>query len=727
MSERNPPSNTSHNNNEDEIDLRRLVGVLLDAKWLIIGITFIFMLGGVAYALLATPIYKADALLQVEKKSSGMPALSGEMADMFSQESEADTEIQIMTSRMVIGAVVDQLDLTTVSQPDYMPIVGEFLARRSEGNDELTIDTFKVPQYALGKTTQLTLLDENRYELTFDDEVVLKGKIGELAEQGDWQLDITRAQASNTQSFELTKLSRLQAINNWKSRLAVGEKGRKTGILTASITYHDGEQATQVLDAITNEYMLQNIRRNAAEAQKSLDFVQEQLPELKAELTAAEEKLNQYRLSNESVDLSLETEGMLKQVIEYEKRLNELSFKEAELARLYTEQHPQYQALLEQKERLQNEKKALTEQINELPETQQEVLRLTRDVEVNQQIYLQLLNRMQELNVMKAGTVGNVRILDEAVVQPEPVAPKKPLIVVIATLLGGMSSVGFVFVQALFNRGVENAEQLEEVGINVYASVPKSDVQLKLEEQIAKQRKGRSSKSVPSYVPLLAVAEPTDLAVEALRGLRTSLHFAMLEAKNNILMISGPSPGVGKSFITANLAVVLAQSGKKVVVIDVDLRRGYLHALLHSGNENGLSDYLAGEITTEQLIKGTEVEGLDAINRGTAPPNPSELLMHERFKNLLDELSAKYDYVLCDTPPILAVTDAAIVGRYTGTNLLVTGFAQNPVKEVEATISRFDQNGVTIKGTILNKVERKASSYYSYGYGYSYSYKSSEE
>ena len=214
MSERNPPSNTSHNNNEDEIDLRRLVGVLLDAKWLIIGITFLFMLGGVAYALLATPIYKADALLQVEKKSSGMPALSGDMADMFSQESEADTEIQIMTSRMVIGAVVDQLDLTTVSQPDYMPIVGEFLARRSEGNDELTINAFKVPQYAVGKGTQLTLLDANRYELTFEDEVVLKGKIGELAEQGDWQLELARAQANNTQSFNLTKLSRLQAINN---------------------------------------------------------------------------------------------------------------------------------------------------------------------------------------------------------------------------------------------------------------------------------------------------------------------------------------------------------------------------------------------------------------------------------------------------------------------------------------------------------------------------------
>ena len=714
-----PNASSNGSRNEDEIDLGKLFGLLLDRKWFIIIITVLFMGLGVAYALLSTPVYKADALLQVEKKSSGMPALSGDMADMFAKESEAETEIQIMTSRMVIGEVVDQLDLTILSRPRYTPIIGEFLARRSGNKDEVLITELQVPQSVIGKPLRLEL-NGKQLALYFDDQQVLSGAIGEEMRSGEWRLKVADIEAHNTDTFEVYKTSRLGTINTWKERLSVSERGKDTGILSASLQYTDGAQAQKVLQAITQAYMLQNIRRNAAEAQNSLEFIEQQLPSLKQDLTVAEEKLNQYRLQSQSVDLSLETKGMLDQVIEYEKRLNELSFKEAELARLYTREHPQYQALLEQKQRLQQEKAELTKQIEQLPETQQEVLRLTRDVEVNQEIYLQLLNRMQELNVMKAGTVGNVRILDEAVTQPRAVAPKKPLIVVLATMLGGMVSVGWVFVQAMMNRGVQSPEELENAGITVYASIPDSELQHKLEERIKVALK--RDKNRHTELPLLAAEEPTDMSIEALRGLRTSLHFAMLEAKNNIIMISGPSPTVGKSFITANLAMVLAQAGKRVLVIDVDLRRGYLHNMMNLTNKDGLSDYLAGKIDRDVVIKQTRYQGVDMVNRGVAPPNPSELLMQARLHELFDYAIEHYDYVLCDTPPILAVTDAAIVGRYAGTNLLVTGFEQNSVKEVEQTIKRFAQNGVTIKGTLLNKVRRTRSSYYGYGYGYGYGY-----
>ncbi|NQZ04701.1 polysaccharide biosynthesis tyrosine autokinase [Idiomarina sp.] len=724
MTDSNKPTsapNTSSNGsrNEEEIDLGKLFGLLLDRKWFIIIITVLFMGLGVAYALLSTPVYKADALLQVEKKSSGMPALSGDMADMFAKESEAETEIQIMTSRMVIGEVVDQLDLTIISRPSYTPVIGEFLARRSGNKDEVLISELDVPQSVIGKPLRLELTDK-QLALYFDDKQVLSGAIGEEIRAGEWRLKVADIETPNTQTFEVYKTSRLGTINTWQQRLSVSERGKDTGILAASLQHTDGTQAKEVLQAITQAYMLQNIRRNAAEAQNSLEFIEQQLPSLKQDLTVAEEKLNQYRLQSQSVDLSLETKGMLDQVIEYEKRLNELSFKEAELARLYTREHPQYQALLEQKQRLQQEKAELTQQIEQLPETQQEVLRLTRDVEVNQEIYLQLLNRMQELNVMKAGTVGNVRILDEAVTQPRAVAPKKPLIVLLATMLGGMVAVGWVFVQAMMNRGVQSPEELEDAGITVYASIPDSELQHKLEERIKVALK--RDKNRHTELPLLAAEEPTDMSIEALRGLRTSLHFAMLEAKNNIIMISGPSPTVGKSFITGNLAMVLAQAGKRVLVIDVDLRRGYLHNMMNLGNKDGLSDYLAGKIDRDAVIKQTRYKGVDMVNRGVAPPNPSELLMQARLQELFDYAIEHYDYVLCDTPPILAVTDAAIVGRYAGTNLLVTGFEQNSVKEVEQTIKRFAQNGVTIKGTLLNKVRRTRSSYYGYGYGYGYGY-----
>lgn len=181
--------------------------------------------------------------------------------------------------------------------------------------------------------------------------------------------------------------------------------------------------------------------------------------------------------------------------------------------------------------------------------------------------------------------MGNVRILDEAVTNPQPVAPKKPLIVVLATMLGGMASVGYVFLMAALNRGVESPEQIEELGINVYASIPQSPTQTEMNERLGKLV-GRTREA--HDLPFLALEDPSDLAIEAMRGLRTSLHFAMLEAKNKVIMISGPAPGVGKSFVTLNLAAVLAQAGQRVLVIDGDIRRGYLHMSLGVNNNYGL-------------------------------------------------------------------------------------------------------------------------------------------
>lgn len=711
--------------NDDEIDLGRLFGLLIDHKWLIAIITGAFMFLGVLYALLATPIYQADALLQVEKKSSGIPAL-GDMADMFASESEAATEIEIIKSRMVIGAVVDQLKLTNVVQPNYYPVIGKFLARRAEEEDRLLIDVLQVPADQLGEplTLEFDRLGGTSYTLynSTGDEV-LTGEVGNRAEQGDWVLHITDAVVANTDSFTLVKRSRLRAIQLIQQGLAVSERGRQTGILNASIQHADGQLAAQVLNAVTQEYMLQNIRRNAAEAENSLEFLQEQVPSIKKNLREAEDELNRYRLESSSVDLTLETKGILDRVVELEKGINELTLKEAELSRLYTQQHPTYQALIQQKQELIADRERLSSQVKELPETQQQVLRLARDVEVNQEIYLQLLNRMQELNVLKAGTVGNVRILDEAMVNPIAVAPRKALIVVLATMLGGMIAVGFVFVRSLLNRGLESSEELEQEGINVYASVPKSETQDTINEKLLKLSKRRSNEVIRA--PLLANEDPTDLAIEALRGLRTSLHFAMLEARNNIIMISGPSPGVGKSFVTANLAAVLAQGGSKVLLIDGDIRRGYLHNMMKADNIKGLADYLAGTSDNDdyhEFVQSGYIENLHFMPRGTSAPNPAELLMHTRMTQLMEKSAQEFDYVLVDTPPILAVTDPAIVGRYAGTTLLVARFGMTPVKEMMYTVKRFEQNGIEVKGAILNSVERKASSYYGYGYNYHYGY-----
>ncbi|MDA0129895.1 polysaccharide biosynthesis tyrosine autokinase [Vibrio sp. MarTm2] len=713
-------SRQTTDNSSDEIDLGKLLGILLDAKWLIIVVTAIFAVAGVAIALLSAPIYKADALIQIEQKSSGgISAMVGDMGELFSQESSATTEIEIIKSRMILGDTVDKFNLTTVASPSYLPLVGKGIARLSGDLNRITISRYELPDYALGMEHKLIVLDaeKKQYQLVREDErVVLEGTAGKLAQNEDYTLFVTDLQSSTGFEFGIAKRSRLEAIEWLKRNLSISERGKQTGILNLSFEGEDRTLISDILNHISQTYFLQNVERNSAEAEKSLTFLKQHLPEIKTNLTSSEDILNQYRQENESVDLGLEAQSTLKVMVELEAQLNELTFKESDISQRFTKDHPAYRSLLDKRQTLLNEKERLNQQVQKLPKTQREILRMTRDVEVNQQIYIQLLNKVQELSIIKAGTVGNVRILDSAQTYMVPVKPKKPLIAVLATLLGGMLSVAFVLVKAAFHRGVENPDEIEQIGLSVYASVPRSEMQESLFSKVKKKHRD-------GQMALLAEANPADLSVEALRGLRTSLHFAMMEADNNVLMISGPAPGIGKSFVSTNFAAVAAKTGQRVLLIDADMRKGYLQKPFGLKWDNGLSDLLSGKIDTAQSIKTTSIENLDIIARGQVPPNPSELLMHRRFKELLDWASSEYDLVIVDTPPVLAVTDPSIVGALAGTTLMVARFGQNTVKEIDVARDRFEKAGIEVRGVILNAVEKKASSSYGYGY-YNYAYKS---
>jgi len=703
------------------IDLGMLFGILLDNRWIIIAITFIFAILGVTHALLATPVYKADALIQVETKSTGMPAL-GDMGELFTSESSSSTEIEIIKSRMILGNTVDKLNLTIVASPNYLPVIGKGLARIQGKQQSMTISRFEVPDYVTTPVFTLIVMDREAgtFELVDSEErSILSGRVGELAQQGGYRLFVTEMVAEDGAIFTVVKRSRLDVIQWLQGGLVVTERGSQSGILQLSFIGENRNEIEEILNDISQNYFLQNVERNSAEAENSLKFLRTHLPDIKSQLTVSEDQLNKYRQDNESIDLGLEAKATLDVMVTIEAQLNELTFKESEISQRFTKEHPAYISLLDKKKVLIGERERLNKQIQKLPKTQRAILRLTRDVEVNQQIYVQLLNKVQELNIVKASTVGNVRILDTAQSYTRAVEPRKSLIVVLSTLFGGFLAVVIVLLRAAFHRGVENPDEIEAIGLPVYASIPMSDWQIELE----KKQKGKKTLTVEET--LLTVSNPADLSIEALRSLRTSLHFAMMEAKNNILMISGPSPSIGKSFVSANMAAVVAKSGSKVLVIDADMRKGRMERQMAVAYKPGLSEFLSGQAQIESLLKKPGVEGLDYIGRGNVPPNPSELLMHPRFKTLMDWASANYDMVIVDTPPILAVTDPAIVGAHAGTTLLVGRFGQNTVKEIDVAKLRFEQNGIEVKGLILNAVVRKASSYYGGNYGYyNYSYES---
>lgn len=714
-----PVTNKTAAKETDEIDLGRLLGELIDHRKLIISVTSLCTLIALIYALFSTPIYQSDALIQVEQKQGN--AILSNLTQMLpdSQPSSAP-EITLLQSRMILGKTVSDLNLQAKAVQNYFPIFGRGWARLM-GDKPGKIEITRLYLSNSGDDTPnivLTVKDSAHYKVEFGGEE-FEGKVGELLDAKDISLKISSLQAEPGTEFSIYYISKLKAITDLQNEFTVVDQGKDTGMLTLSLTGDNPELIEKIVDSISNNYLSQNISRQAAQDAKSLDFLNLQLPKVRAELDIAEDKLNQYRRQKDSVDLSLEAKSVLEQIVNVDNQLNELTFRESEISQLYTKEHPTYKALIEKRKTLQDEKVKLNQRVSSMPQTQQDILRLSRDVDSGQAVYMQLLNRQQELSIAKSSAIGNVRIIDNAVSQPKPVKPKKTLIVIIGIIFGLLASVGLVVLKVFLRRGIESPEQLEEIGINVYASIPVSEAFAKKMVQAPGWRK----KERDEYQGFLAIENPADLAIEAIRGLRTSLHFAMMESRNNILMISGASPNAGKTFISTNLAAVISQTGKKVLLIDTDMRKGYTHKLFNISNDNGLSDLLSGKIEIAKAIKKVHQVEFDFISRGMVPPNPAELLMHRRFGELLNWASDNYDMVILDTPPILAVTDAAIIGHYAGTTLLVARFEQNTVKELEVSFKRFEQSGVHAKGCILNGVVKKASSYYGYGYShYGYTY-----
>ncbi|HDE1462777.1 MULTISPECIES: polysaccharide biosynthesis tyrosine autokinase [Klebsiella pneumoniae complex] len=710
-------TNKNSSQEADEMDLGRLIGELIDYRKLIFAITVGFTGIGILYAFFATPIYQANALIQVEQKQGNaiLRSLSQMLPD---SQPQSAPEIALLQSRMILGKTVDDLNLQTKIEEDYFPLFGKGFSRilgHKEG--QVLIGNISLPE-SNDEITELemTVVNDKTYEISGNDFTAI-GKVGETLHKQGYEILINEINAEPGTRFSISYLSRLKAINNLQEAFNVADQGKDTGVLNLTLTGENPILVAKILDSISQNYLAQNVARQAAQDAKSLEFLDQQLPKVRSDLDIAEDKLNAYRKQKDSVDLTMEAKTVLDQIVNVDNQLNELTFKEAEISQLYTQEHPTYKALMEKRKTLQQEKSKLNKRVSTMPSTQQEVLRLSRDVESGRAVYLQLLNRQQELNIAKSSAIGNVRIIDDAVPLPKPVKPKKIVVVLVSFILGLFFSLSFVLLRVFLRRGIESPEQLEDIGISVYAGIPVS-------ESLSKDNKRSGSKRKQENSVLLALENPADLAIEAIRSLRTSLHFAMMEAKNNVLMISGASPDAGKTFVSSNLAVIMAHAGSKVLYIDADMRKGYAHKLFGTDKNKGLSDILSGKCSVKDAITNLPNAGFDYIPRGQVPPNPAELLMHPRFEALLGEVSKNYDLIIVDTPPILAVTDAAVIGRYAGTTLIVARFEKDTVKEISVSMKRFQQSGTIVKGCILNGIVKKASSYYGYGYnyyGYSYS------
>ncbi len=478
----------------------------------------------------------------------------------------------------------------------------------------------------------------------------------------------------------------------------------------------NNKEIQTIVNRIVDNFVKDELSRKTADVNKSVAFLEDQKNTLKKQMEGAEDTLNKYRQKKGAVDLSKETQFIMERMVIAETELSKLRRKRAELLEKFTPQHSNVMALDAQMSALYKELGTLENKVKTFPDTQQEVLRLSRDTELYTQLYTFLNNRIEQLRVMKAGPIGTVRVIDHAELPYLPIKPVKPVVMVISLALGLSLGIGVAFIRKALRGAIQDPDIIEKrLGLHVYATVPHSEKQPKPEKD------NGETTPTPS---ILAIAEPADPSIESLRSLRTSFHFALLEAKNNVILLTGPTPEIGKSFLSLNFAAVLASSGKRVLLIDGDLRKGHIHEQVGLENTQGLSDAVANGRKIEKVVQKSSIDGLDIITTGTKPPNPSELLLHERFASAIEKLSQQYDYVLIDSPPILLVTDAAIIGQLAGAALLVVKSGEHTLREIETSVKRLKQGGVNLRGVIFNDMP-VSSRRYGYGnyYGYAHTYR----
>lgn len=718
-------------NNETQSDVLKKIDIIIQNKWIVaVGIIGALAIGG-SYAILSTPIYQSNALIQVEQTSNSPGSFLGQIGAIFEVQSPAIAEIEILKSRMVIGEAAEYLQLHTQATPNRLPVVGEWLSKNTNslsnpgflgvggyvtGSEKIEIKKLLLPEQLVGKTLILTKT-ENGYNLEDDEEIILhEGKIGaEIVfptKYGNSTILVESIDAKPNAEFKIKKKTNLQTIADIQKNLEIGEKGKQSGIINITLEGEDSQLTTKTLKAITESYVNQNIRRKAAEAEKSLAFLDSFLPELRKQMQTSEDAYTNFRDKNKTFNLTAEGKVALETSSTLQTNLIELQQKKRELTPQYTENHPKIKIIDQQIKAIKTELEKIIDATRKMPEMEQQLLNLTRNAKVNSELYVNLLNSAQQLRLVKEGKVGNVRIVDHAVSTGLPVKPKKLLILIASLIVGTIIGIGLALLRARLRPGVEEASEIEEhTGLHVFATIPRSPQQIELYKNIKNKDPG---------LHVLAVNRPQDAAIESLRSLNTAFQFAMLSAKNNIIIITGPTPGIGKSFISVNFAAILGASGKRVLLIDAELRKGYTNQYFDIGRKNGFSELAIGQISIDDAVHKNVMENVDYISTGQIPPNPSELIINPNSMEIIKKYAEKYDLVIIDTAPVLAVADTLAITNQVGAVFLVTRAEVSTLGEIAEARKRIQNAGGDVTGVIFNDVTEKPRLYGSRYAGYSY-------
>ncbi|CAM2141934.1 putative tyrosine-protein kinase EpsB [Pararobbsia alpina] len=716
------------------IDGGAFVDTLYDGRYLIATITVLAVLGGIGYAIFAPPVYESNILIQVEDNSNSATDLMTSISQMFDIKTAASDEIDILNSRLVLETAVNQSHLYIVAEPKRFPIFGRWWAGKHVGmytpgffghggylwgSEKIDVAQFDTPTDLYDKPLVVTALGGGKYSIDSQKfHIHATGMAGQpltaQSDVGPFTINVSNIQSAAGGQFALKRKSVIATTNALAKALKITQSNKDSDVIQASLQGNDPARTSAVLTAIGEQYIHQNIARKSAEADKSIAFLEAQLPTVKKKLEASEAAYNAFRTKNASLDLTAEGSAVLQQSVDAQNKLADLEQQKQELSARFTAQHPAVIAIQQQEDVLKQRLGTIDSKTRSLPDLEQNELRLQRDVQVNSDLYTNLLNSEQQLRLASAGKAGNARLVDKAQVAELPVKPNRKIVVLLSALVGVFGGCLIAWIRSQMHKSIVHARDIETTtGLPVYAIVPHSK-----QQRLTDGR--RWSPKHAGRVGVLAHVHSDSIPIESLRNFRTALQFVMLNSANNIVVVTGATPGVGKTFTTANMAAVLAASNKTVLLVDADMRKGDVSRHFGLPQGPGLAEMIGNDMQVEEVVQRDVLPRLDVITCGKVPPHPSELLSSPRFTRFLEGASEHYDVVLIDTPPVLAVADAGIVGNQAGSVFLVTKQGETTFGQIKESIKRLSHAGVPLNGVVLNGVRARPGDK-QYGYGqYSY-------
>jgi len=721
--------------------------ILFRRRWIWLLAFFSVMGATVVLTLTSRPVYEAKTSILIDVEERMQKAIFDMMAPLGQREAKIKNQVEILRSRTLALGVLD-----FVSQSEY----GSFFERLATDLPEEKKLEKKLAYLKKNlKIQPVRGTDFIELKTVASDPALASFLANSFADQYFQQsLKFTKGEISEVRQFLESQLEKTQkelksseeTLKTYKEEKKVTALPDETSELVKKLVEFDGlynEAKTDLESAVKRmEYMQSQLDTRRNRLVQDITTVSSPLIiQLRNEIANLEVVKASYIAQGFSVnhpkiaEINQRIEDTKKSLITESSKIVSSELLSGDPLALSTDLVNKILLLEIDIHSLSAKTKALrsvvetyTSQLNSLPEKSLQLARLERQAKVSENIFMMLKEKYEEARIKEAGQIGSVRIIDQAYPPLSPIKPKKKLNLIMGGLLGLLFATTLILSIEAFDTTVKTVPEIEKAGIAVLGTIPLIKENNKVWSRNGKHRNKIESEELKISSNLVTHLDPKSAVSEAYRTFRTNLQFTQADTPLRTVLVTSPGPSEGKSTTISNLAITLSQSGLKILVVDTDLRKPVLHGIFGVAREPGVVHYLSGKAELKSVIKQTPVENIFLMPAGIIPPNPNELIGSQKFKNMVEELKAEFDFVLFDSPPVMAVADATVLSTIMDGVVLVICAGQSHHATMEKIVSSLKGVKANVVGGVLNKIKlEKIYGGYPYYYYYHHYYGDGEK